>query len=145
MENHTDYLCESTSPGPRRISRPRAEIKAIEVQMADSDAMVRSIKSGKCIRLDNFGLLSKGTATNLMGEETLCMTQSLADEFVVVDIDAVCASIKEIFEDSRCILEAPGAMCVAAMNQIHRKARRHEAGFGGHPRITVSSSSRHRR
>jgi threonine dehydratase len=99
------------------IKAVRPEIKVIGVQMTDSDAMVRSVRAGKRIQLDDVGLFSDGTAVKLVGEETFRVTQALVDDFVVVDTDAVCAAIKDVFEDTRSILEPAGAMGVAAIKQ----------------------------
>ena len=99
------------------IKAVRPEIKVIGVQMADSDAMVRSVRAGKRVKLDDVGLFSDATAVKLVGEETFRMARALVDEFVVVDTDAVCAAIKDVFEDTRSILEPAGAMGVAAIKQ----------------------------
>ena len=99
------------------IKAVRPEIKVIGAQMTDSDAMVRSIRAGKRIQLDDVGLFSDGTAVKLVGEETFRLTQALVDDFVMVDTDAVCAAIKDVFEDTRSVLEPAGAMGVAAMKQ----------------------------
>ncbi len=99
------------------IKAVRPEIKVIGVQMADSDAMIRSIQAGKRVELQEVGLFSDGTAVKLVGEETFRLTQALVDEFLVVDTDEVCAAIKDVFEDTRSILEPAGAMGVAALKQ----------------------------
>ncbi|SFH63117.1 threonine dehydratase [Planctomicrobium piriforme] len=99
------------------IKAVRPEIKVIGVQMVDSDAMLRSIKAGERCQLVDVGLFSDGTAVKLVGEETFRMTRELVDDFVVVDHDAVCAAIKDAFEDTRSILEPAGAMSIAGMKQ----------------------------
>ena len=99
------------------VKAVRPEIKVIGVQMADSDAMVRSVKAGKRVTLHDVGLFSDGTAVKLVGEETFRLTRALVDDFVVVDTDAVCAAIKDVFEDTRSILEPAGALGVAAIKQ----------------------------
>lgn len=99
------------------IKAVRPEIKVIGVQMADSDAMIRSVRAGKRIQLDDVGLFSDGTAVKLVGEETFRVTRALVDDFIVVDTDSVCAAIKDVFEDTRSILEPAGALGVAAMKQ----------------------------
>ena len=99
------------------IKAVRPEIKVIGVQMADSDAMIRSIRAGQRVQLQDVGLFSDGTAVKLVGEETFRVTRALVDDFVVVDTDAVCAAIKDVFEDTRSILEPAGAMGVAAIKQ----------------------------
>ena len=99
------------------IKAVRPDVKVIGVQTSDSDAMVRSVRSGKRVQLNDVGLFSDGTAVKLAGEETFRMTRELVDDFVVVDTDAVCAAIKDVFQDTRSILEPAGALGVAAVKQ----------------------------
>jgi len=99
------------------VKAVRPEIKIIGVQMADSDAMLRSVKTGKRVELEEVGLFADGTAVKMVGEENFLLTQKLVDDFVVVDTDAVCAAIKDVFEDTRSIVEPAGAMGVAALKQ----------------------------
>ena len=99
------------------IKAVRPEIKVIGVQMVDSDAMIRSVKAGQRVQLTDIGLFSDGTAVKLVGEETFRLTRQLVDDFVTVDTDAVCAAIKDAFEDTRSILEPAGALGIAGMKQ----------------------------
>jgi threonine dehydratase len=99
------------------IKAIRPEIKVIGVQMNDSNAMIQSIDAEERVLLDDVGLFSDGTAVKQVGEETLRLTQELVDEFVEVDTDAVCAAIKDVFVDTRSIVEPAGAMAVAAIKQ----------------------------
>lgn len=99
------------------IKAVRPEIRVIGVQTRDSDAMVRSVKAGKRVTLADVGLFSDGTAVKLVGEETFRLTRMLVDDFVVVDTDEVCAAIKDVFQDTRSILEPAGALGVAAVKQ----------------------------
>ncbi len=104
------------------IKAVRPEIKVVGVQMADSDAMVRSVKAGKRVTLSDVGLFSDGTAVKLVGEETLRLTRELVDDYVIVSTDEVCAAIKDIYQDTRSIVEPAGAQGVAAIKQY---AERH--------------------
>ena len=99
------------------IKALRPEIKVIGVQMADSDAMVRSVKARKRVALTEVGLFADGTAVKQVGRETFRIARGLVDAFVVVDTDAVCAAIKDVFVDTRGIVEPSGAMAVAAIKQ----------------------------
>ncbi|WP_119156817.1 threonine ammonia-lyase, biosynthetic [Caldimonas tepidiphila] len=105
------------------IKAVRPEIQVIGVQMEDSDAMVRSVKAGKRVQLSDVGLFSDGTAVKIVGEETFRLARKLVDDYVVVDTDAVCAAIKDVFQDTRSILEPAGAMGVAAIKQYAEKHR----------------------
>jgi threonine dehydratase len=99
------------------IKAVRPEIQVIGVQTHDSDAMVRSVRAGKRVPLADVGLFSDGTAVKMVGEETFRLTRKLVDDFIVVDTDAVCAAIKDVFQDTRSILEPAGALGVAGLKQ----------------------------
>ena len=99
------------------IKAVRPEVRVIGVQTVDSDAMVRSVAAGKRVTLKDVGLFSDGTAVKLVGEETFRVARALVDDYVVVDTDAVCAAIKDVFQDTRSILEPAGALGVAAIKQ----------------------------
>ncbi|AGF49343.1 threonine ammonia-lyase, biosynthetic [Candidatus Kinetoplastidibacterium galati] len=99
------------------IKQLRPEIKIIGVQTTDSDAMLRSIKAGKRVHLKDVGLFSDGTAVKLVGTETFKLTKQYVDEFIVVNTDSICAAIKDVFQETRVVLEPAGAMSVAAAKQ----------------------------
>ena len=99
------------------IKAVRPDIKVIGVQTKDSDAMRQSVLAGQRVELADVGLFSDGTAVKLVGQETFRITQNLVDDFVVVDTDAVCAAIKDVFVDTRSIVEPAGALAVAAIKQ----------------------------
>ena len=97
-------------------------IKVIGVQMNDSNAMIQSVKANKRVTLADVGLFSDGTAVKLVGEETFRVVNSgLVDDYIEVDTDAVCAAIKDIFTDTRSIVEPAGALAVAAIKQYVAK------------------------
>ncbi|MBK6296388.1 MAG: threonine ammonia-lyase, biosynthetic [Rhodoferax sp.] len=99
------------------IKAVRPEIKVIGVQMNDSDAMMQSVSAKKRVTLPDVGLFSDGTAVKLVGEETFRITRKLVDGYIAVDTDAVCAAIKDVFIDTRSIVEPAGALAVAAIKQ----------------------------
>jgi threonine dehydratase len=103
------------------IKAVRPEIKVIGVETFDADAMKRSIAAGKRVRLSQVGLFADGTAVQFVGEETFRLCRALLDDIVLVDTDAICAAIKDVFEDTRSILEPSGALAVAgAKEYAHR-------------------------
>ena len=99
------------------IKAVRPEIRVIGVQMNDSDAMAQSIAAGKRVTLPDVGLFSDGTAVKRVGKETFRISRALVDQFMTVDTDAVCAAIKDVFVDTRSIVEPAGALAVAAIKQ----------------------------
>ncbi|MGE4240829.1 threonine ammonia-lyase, biosynthetic [Ramlibacter sp.] len=106
------------------IKAVRPEVKVIGVHMNDSDAMMRSVAAKKRVTLADVGLFADGTAVKLVGEETFRIARELVDDYVVIDTDAACAAIKDIFVDTRSIVEPSGAMAVAAIKEYvarHKK------------------------
>ena len=101
----------------------RPEVRIIGVQTRDSDAMARSVRAGKRVELAEVGLFSDGTAVKLVGEETFRLARQWVDEFVIVDTDEVCAAIKDVFQDTRSILEPAGALGVAGIKQYVERAQ----------------------
>ncbi len=92
-------------------------IKVIGVQTNDSDAMLQSVNAKERVTLADVGLFADGTAVKLVGQETFRIASELVDDYVVVDTDAVCAAIKDVFVDTRSIVEPSGALAVAAIKQ----------------------------
>ena len=95
------------------IKRLRPETRIIGVEAVDADAMTQSLHAGKRIRLKQVGLFADGAAVKYVGEETFRLCQLYVDEMVRVDTDAICAAIKDVFEDTRAVLEPAGALAVA--------------------------------
>ncbi len=118
------------------VKQVRPDIKVIGVQTTDSDAMARSLKSKKRVTLNDVGLFSDGTAVKLAGEETFRVCKKYVDEVVLVDTDAVCAAIKDVFQDTRSILEPAGALAVAGAKLY---AKREE--LKGETLVTVCSGA----
>jgi threonine dehydratase len=98
-------------------------IKVIGVQTVDSDAMARSLDAGRRVTLHDVGLFSDGTAVRQVGEETFRLCKLYLDEIVRVDTDAICAAIKDVFQDTRSILEPAGALAIAGMKAYAARER----------------------
>ena len=103
------------------IKRLRPEIKVIGVETFDADAMKQSIAAGKRVRLEQVGLFADGTAVKFVGEETFRLCKEHLDDIILVDTDAICAAIKDVFEDTRSILEPAGALAVAGAKEYARQ------------------------
>ena len=95
------------------VKQLRPDIKIIGVQPVDSDAMYRSLKAKRRVTLEHVGLFADGVAVKQVGTETFRLCRKLVDEIVLVDTDATCAAIKDVFEDTRSILEPAGALAIA--------------------------------
>ena len=106
------------------VKAVRPDIKVIGVQTVDSDAMAQSLAAGHRVTLADVGLFSDGTAVKLVGEETFRLAQLYVDDVITVDTDAVCAAIKDVFTDTRSILEPAGALAIAGAKEYVERARR---------------------
>jgi threonine dehydratase len=95
------------------VKRLRPDIKIIGVEPVDSNAMHQSLRAGKRVRLDQVGLFADGVAVRQVGEETFRLCQQYLDDIILVGTDDTCAAIKDVFEDTRSILEPAGALAVA--------------------------------
>jgi threonine dehydratase len=98
--------------------------RIIGVQPVDSDAMTQSLALGERVTLPHVNIFADGVAVKQVGEETFRLAQQYVDEMITVDTDEICAAIKDIFEDTRSIMEPAGGLAVAA---IKRYAATHKA------------------
>jgi len=105
------------------VKRVRPDIKVIGVQPVDSNAMARSLAAGRRIKLDHVGLFADGVAVKQVGKETFRICRELVDEVVLVDTDATCAALKDVFEDTRAVLEPAGALSVAGLKAWQERHR----------------------
>ena len=103
------------------IKRLRPEIRIIGVEAKDADAMTQSLAKGHRVRLEQVGLFADGAAVKFVGEETFRLCKEYVDEMILVDTDAICAAIKDVFEDTRSILEPAGALAVAGAKEYVRQ------------------------
>ena len=95
------------------VKGKRPDIKIIGVEPEDSAAMKESLAAGHPVTLDHVGIFADGVAVRRVGDETFRLCQQLVDEVVTVDTDQICAGIRDIFEDTRSIVEPAGALAVA--------------------------------
>lgn len=93
----------------------RPEIKIIGVEAVDSASMYHSLKKGRRVVLDQVGIFADGVAVAQVGKETFRLARKLIDEVVLVDVDQMCAAVKDLFDDTRAIAEPSGALAVAGM------------------------------
>lgn len=95
------------------VKRVKPEVKIIGVEPSDANAMALSLYHGQRIMLDKVGGFADGVAVKVVGEETFRLCKELIDGVVLVNRDAICASIKNMFEEKRSILEPAGALALA--------------------------------
>ena len=107
------------------VKRLRPHVKIIGVEPVDADAMYQSLKAGRRVKLDHVGLFADGVAVRQVGVEPFRICRELVDEVIRVDTAATCAAIKDVFEDTRAVLEPAGALAIAgAKAWVERKGVR---------------------
>ncbi|KPI45977.1 Threonine dehydratase, mitochondrial [Cyphellophora attinorum] len=99
------------------VKRIAPHIKIIGVEASDANAMVQSLAAGKRVMLKDVGLFADGAAVKFVGEETFRICQEVVDEVIQVSTDEICAAIKDVFEDTRSILEPAGALSLAGLKK----------------------------
>jgi len=99
------------------VKRIAPHVKIIGVEASDANAMVQSLKAGKRVLLKEVGLFADGAAVKTVGEETFRICQEVVDDVVMVSTDEICAAIKDVFEDTRSVLEPAGALSLAGLKK----------------------------
>lgn len=99
------------------VKRIAPHVKVIGVETYDADALSKSLAKGERVVLDQVGLFADGAAVKQVGEETFRICQEVVDEIVLVSTDETCAAIKDVFEDTRSIVEPAGALAVAGLKK----------------------------
>ncbi len=123
------------------VKQIRPDIKIIGVETADSCAMKQSLESGTRVSLPDVGLFSDGTAVKLVGEETFRISKDYVDDIVLVDTDDVCAAIKDVFLDTRSILEPAGALAVAGIKNYVEQNEEASHPVRGETMVAVTSGA----
>jgi threonine dehydratase len=95
------------------VKQLKPGVRIIGVEPTDADAMARSLRAGRRMALEHVGLFADGVAVKRVGRETFRLARQVVDEMILVDTDAICAAIKDVFEDTRSILEPAGALAIA--------------------------------
>ncbi|KAK2601183.1 hypothetical protein N8I77_010651 [Diaporthe amygdali] len=122
------------------IKRMAPHVKIIGVETEDANAMVRSLQEGKRVVLEEVGPFADGAAVKTVGKETFRICQEVVDEVVQVNTDETCAAIKDIFEDTRSIVEPAGALALAGLKKW-LAAHPNPTGDGNRAVIAITSGA----
>src|SRR5512139_3064106 len=91
------------------------EVAVIGVEPFEADAMHRSLARGERVRLEHVGIFADGVAVREVGALTFRWARRVASEVVRVTNDAICAAIKDVFDETRSVMEPAGALAVAGL------------------------------
>ena len=92
-------------------------VKIIGVEPEDADAMTKSLKKQEIVELSSVGQFADGVAVKKVGVKTFEIAKKYIDKMITVNTDEICAAIKDVFEDTRSILEPAGALSIAGMKK----------------------------
>lgn len=118
------------------VKELRPHVRIVGVHSTGSDAMLRSLREKRRIRLERVNLFADGAAVKQVGTLTLDLCQRYVDDVVVVSTDEICAAIQDAFEDTRTVLEPAGALSVAGMKRVHASG-----ALPGGPVVAVASGA----
>jgi threonine dehydratase len=79
--------------------------------------MRRSLDRGSRVALEHVGIFADGVAVKQVGEHTFALCRRWLDGCITVGVDEICAAIRDVFEDTRTVLEPAGALGVAGLKR----------------------------
>ena len=123
------------------IKQIRPQTKIIGVETTDANAMARSLKANRRIVLNDVGLFSDGTAVKQVGRLTFQLAKKYVDEVIEVDTDGICAAIRDVFLDTRTILEPAGALTVAGIKAYVERQKKQKKALRNETLIAVASGA----
>lgn len=98
-------------------------IKVIGVEHDEAASMSRSLEAGERVALEHIDIFADGAAVSQVGKETFRICRELVDEVLVVNVDEICAAVKDIFEDARSVPEPAGALALTGLKQYVQRER----------------------
>lgn len=118
------------------LKQMRPDIRVVGVEAEGSACFAAALAAGELVELEHVGAFADGVAVKRMGEETFRLARQYTDEVVQVDVDQICAAIKDIFEDTRAVAEPAGAVALAGL-----KKHQQQHGYHGRKLAAVLSGS----
>jgi threonine dehydratase len=100
------------------IKERHPEITIVGVEPIESASMHEALRAGAPVTLERVGTFADGVAVRRVGDATYALAREVIDEIILVSTDEICAAIKDVFEDSRVILEPAGALAVAGLKRF---------------------------
>lgn len=95
----------------------RPEVKIIGVEPHDACCLKAALDAGERVILPEVGIFAEGVAVAQVGKRNFDIARQYVDEVITVSADELCAAIKDIYDDTRCVSEPSGACAVAGMKQ----------------------------
>jgi len=119
----------------------RPDTKVIGVEPDDAACMAAALAAGERVILPTVGLFADGVAVREAGAETFRLCREFLDEVITVDTDAMCAAVKDIFDDTRAISEPSGALALAGAKAYAAREGQVGEGHGLGTLVAISSGA----
>jgi threonine dehydratase len=114
----------------------RPEISVIGVEPDDAPCMYEALKRKRRVVLDQVGIFADGVAVRQVGKEPYRLARKYVDEVMLVSTDEICAATKDIFDDTRAMVEPAGALAVAAIKKYVERE-----GIEGEKLVAINSGA----
>jgi threonine dehydratase len=98
--------------------------------------MYEALKRGRRVKLKQVGIFADGVAVRQAGKEPFRIAREHVDDIVIVGTDAICAAMKDIFDDCRAVVEPAGALAIAGMKKYVE-----QTGVQGKNLVAVNSGA----
>ncbi len=95
----------------------RPNIKLIGVEPEDAACMRAAFDAGELVTLDRVGLFADGAAVKRAGVLTYQLCRTFLDDVITVSVDEIANAIKDVFGDTRTLIEPAGALAVAGIKR----------------------------
>lgn len=118
------------------IKALRPEVKVYAVEPEDAACLAAALAAGKPVELPQVGLFVDGVAVKRIGDEPFRLLHGRIDGVVTVNTDEICAAIKDVFEDTRVVLEPAGALALAGA-----KRWLEDGGSAEQPLVVIASGA----
>lgn len=99
----------------------RPDIRVVAVEAEESACLAAAMEKNRRVILPQVGIFADGVAVKQIGKETFRLIKECVDEVVTVNTDEMCAAIKDIFDDTRSIMEPAGALAIAGLKKYAEK------------------------
>lgn len=113
----------------------RPEVRLIGVEAEDAASMQAAFAHGGPVTLSEVGLFADGVSVKRVGDLSYRLCRDALDEIITVDTDAICAAVKDVYENCRAIAEPAGAVALAGLKAYAARTSSDpsQPGDGGTP------------
>jgi threonine dehydratase len=118
------------------IKALQPSIKVIGVEPEEAPCMYEALKRQRRVTLKQVGIFADGVAVRQAGREPYRIARKYVDDMILVSTDEICAAIKDVFDDSRSIVEPAGALAVAGIKKYVE-----QTGVSGEGLVAINSGA----